>query len=123
MVFAVARMFMEARLMRLYVAMFILVLWAVPACAESAESYFLSGDYVWDTCNATDTESQAHCQGVIMGLIDGLEFDDRICKPISANALQARDVVLDHMQDNPKIRHFPAVELTLLALNTAWPCP
>jgi hypothetical protein len=123
LIFAVARMFMEARLMRIFATVFVAVLWAVPAYADRTESYFLTGEYVWETCDATDSESQAHCQGIIMGLIDGLELDDRICKPISTNALQARDVVLDHLRENPKSRYLPAVEILLVALNAAWPCP
>lgn len=60
--------------------------------------------------------------GYIQGVVDAhnsLFF----CAPVGITAGQARDVVKNHLEANPQIRHLPAEQIIRDRLKQIWPCP
>ncbi|WP_409516361.1 Rap1a/Tai family immunity protein [Comamonas sp.] len=65
---------------------------------------------------------QALGYGYVKGVIDSLN-KILFCIPGAVTGGQIVDVVYNHLQANPKKRHQPAVDLTIEALQDAFPCP
>ncbi|WP_182341852.1 Rap1a/Tai family immunity protein [Comamonas koreensis] len=65
---------------------------------------------------------QALGYGYVRGVIDSLN-KILFCIPHTVTGGQIVDVVYNHLQDNAKKRHQPAVDLTIEALQDAFPCP
>ena len=56
-------------------------------------------------------------------MADFADFMGVVCAPQDASVGQIVDIVVKLLKEKPEIRSSPALMLTLIALETAFPCP
>lgn len=110
-----------------------LLLWYLPqasllamSISASAQGYFINGNELHEACGKKD----GFAIGFITGLVDGvkLQANDfegkmKLCIPEKVTAGQIRDIVCQHVDKNPKVRHYPASFAAGSAMLDAFPCP
>lgn len=96
--------------MRSLIAVIAIVSWA-----GNSSAYFDSGNELLALCSPNGNRFM--CLGTIIGHYDMMLAMGYKC-PNEANVTkgQVRDIVVQHIQNNPKDRHVPAAYLTALAL-------
>ncbi|GAA0766027.1 Rap1a/Tai family immunity protein [Brevundimonas olei] len=112
---------------------------AVIATPRFAEAHFVSGNRLYEWCTADRADElywvkEGQCTAFILGTIDAMEAHESVrlamgeqplgaaCLPARATAGQLRDVVVQHIRNDPKDRHENAAGSVLLALILAYPC-
>jgi hypothetical protein len=110
-----------------FIAAFPLLL-PLPALAQTNIS---SENYMYDGCKAlvhkTDEKPfiQALCSEIVSTLLyysDRLPYRVRFCTPEGSNVMQAMMIVVDHMENSPKLVRKNFIDDAATALRDAWPC-
>ena len=98
-----------------------LAMWQVPAYAV----YFEDGNDMWKNCADSDGKSNFYsgmCLGYIAGAVDSITSNIKDCLPAGTQLGQIRDLVANHLRDNPQDRHLPASWIVNRSLYVAY-CP
>jgi hypothetical protein len=120
----------EARLRRVFVALFLIFLTKPTLADEDKTRRALSADHILDACKEKPSEPRFR-QGICLGQIQMLYllgFSDRLgsqakyCPPDDVTIIQARKVIIKYIDDRPEQLHKPFVFLAIEALRQAWPC-
>jgi hypothetical protein len=101
---------------------------------------FMNGNKLLATCESPSNLDI--CLGYIEGVADELVsikslkipfrapngnmvifMHDSSCRPLEVTAGQAKDVVVQYLQNHPELRHLAATTSIYLALEKAFPCP
>ena len=105
-----------------------LVICAVPMTARPQSVSNLSGNQLYQQCNAARYSAyRFFCVGYVVGFRDGVgrersgEAKD-VCIPASVSNEQLSDVVLRALKNAPETRHKYAGSLVTDAFAKAWPC-
>jgi hypothetical protein len=96
----------------------------------SAASSFYDGNQLYALCTDTNRASAAltegMCRGYVMGVVDQAAgqalYGQHICLPNGVSAVQATDVVVRYLRENPAERHIGAGTLAAKALGIGFPC-
>lgn len=128
---------MNKRLWWFLMAMIILsVVGPVQAPAQNhTVQVFDDGNELYARCTSSGQfphQDQAYCLGYVAGVADlratqlsssgQAAVEPKMCFPPNVTKRQTKDIVVDYLRRNPKIRHETAVSLVELALAEAWPC-
>lgn len=90
--------------------------------ASQARAEFYTGNEILALCKAGDYSSKSICIGYIAGVFDALH-SVKHCAPASVTAGQVRDMVVQAMEAEPKIRNETADVIAAHVFKNAWPCP
>lgn len=98
--------------------------WSV-AATEPQVAGRVSGNNLYDSCiQPPDTEKQVQqetfCMGYVVGVIEGGAYD--ACLPHKLMFVQAKDIVIAWLRNNPTQRHLNAAVLVRIALESTYPC-
>ena len=96
-----------------------------------AKADFKVGNQLYSDCHGKTLVDQGICLGYVTGVADllgaltgmGWSLGIRVCIPSQVSAQQVIDVVKQHLEKNPSLRHYSATSLITQALSEAWPCP
>lgn len=97
------------------------VVWAI-ACGPALAASDFTGSALLEICRGG--ERLTYCLGYIRGVAESLDLREGagLCMPSEVTEDGMRDVVIRYLVANPQVQQDPAVELTRLALITAFPC-
>lgn len=111
---------------------------SLPVSTASAAAEFLTGNALYEFLLKAkavmenrpgyNIRKASIAQGFVMGMVDSLNdqahprWKIRFCVPANASVGQISDVILKFLTDQPSLRHLPASNLTMLALEQAFPC-
>ena len=91
-------------------------------CATSAQAEFLDGNDLLRFINSTEAHERAVAIGYVMGVSDSHRGITHCNISSGVTAGQMRDIVKQHLERNPQIRHQTADVLASQALAAVWPC-
>jgi Rap1a immunity proteins len=98
----------------------------VVAAGESAhaQGFFDDGETLYYTCHekADDPFAQGACLGTVSGALDMMRALGYDCKVKGVTRAQAKDAVLEYLEDNPEKRKGPAVLNIIEAMEAALDC-
>ena len=92
---------------------------------QTTSPVFLSGNQLLEHCsNSDNAQLRAGCAFYVMGVSDTLRASGATtaCPPRDITGIQATDVVIRFLRDNPQYRHMSAASLVVGALQSAFPC-
>jgi Rap1a immunity proteins len=96
------------------------------AAGESAhaQGFFDDGETLYYTCHekADDPFAQGACLGTVSGALDMMRALGYVCKVQGVTRAQAKDAVLEYLEDNPEKRKGPAVLNIIEAMEAALDC-
>lgn len=115
------------RLVQLALLLAVIIPFGMARAANAQEqTFYLSGNEMLEACKS---KSQM-VVGFMMGAVDGIRFQSyfydgtlRVCVPKEVSAGQIRDIVCRHLEENPKVRHYPTIYAVGSAVSEAFPCP
>lgn len=91
----------------------------VSASASHAE-FFTGNDLLRKHQSSSVVENMV-ALGYVMGVFDATRGEAH-CPPDSVTSGQIKDMVIQHLEAMPTIRHFSADVQVRYVLNRAWPC-
>ena len=85
-----------------------------------ANAEFLSGNGLLSDMQGSTVE-KAIALGYVMGVSDTLT-NATVCPPSNVTAGQVQDIIKNHLEANPAIRHYTADSIVRNKLEEVWPC-
>jgi len=99
------------------------ILAAALACASiTAHAEFWSGNDLLTKMQNPPGMETVQALGYVMGVFDATRGVDH-CPPDNITAGQVRDMVRNHLEASPAVRHFTGDTQVRYVLGRAWPCP
>jgi hypothetical protein len=102
------------------------------AIEAPAHADFVTGNRLFQDCQATDFFSQGACMGFVAGVADAMTTAQaangtvagwRACLSEQITAGEVRDVAVNFLARHPEKRDIAAATLVAQALEEAFPCP
>lgn len=101
----------------------VLALTAALVLALPARAEFFDGNKLYEQCISDTAWQRGDCLGYTSGVFDSLQ-GIRWCAPENVTRGQVRDIVVQHLRDNPATRSSTSADVLIrVALESIWPCP
>lgn len=88
----------------------------------TAHAEFYTGNDLYSRLTSDNHLERMAGLGFIIGVFDASQRIDH-CAPDNITAGQVRDMVRQHMDSTPSLRHYAADVQVRFVLSRAWPCP
>jgi hypothetical protein len=91
----------------------------------SGSAFALTGNELFENCNAKERVTDALCYGYVLGAMDAVfagVIRAAVCMPANATQRQVVDTVTKYLGDHPETRHYNAASDVAVALVKAFPC-
>ena len=99
---------------------------AATAGTPGAQSFFLSGEELWEPCNwpTDDPAAQSACVLYVVGVVDALNQNaaTRVCLSLTITKIEVASVMKEWLRAHPDKRADPAARLVKTAMTEAYPC-
>lgn len=98
------------------------LIFIISLLCSTAHAEFYTGNDLYNKLTSDNAIERMVGLGFVVGVSDTVQGVTH-CAPDNITAGQIRDMVRQHLEATPSVRHYAAEVQVRYVLNRAWPCP